>query len=206
MPVPQVHLFGGSVSLVDVESSGFGFYGTSGFGSTVPVSAFNKKTYITNGTGTNQGPECWNHERTHPNSTSLAGGTSIQMTRIPNYQATFEIRSTFDVPVSIPNAEVRVYDRTNPNNPPSGVLCYGYEVRHTDTVQNNNGSGASSWTIMQGSASKLTLISSPGLSGLRPNGSATSSTSHSHYICLSASPDSVGSKTQFGLYYSMEYL
>lgn len=206
MPTATVKLYAGSSTPVDVNSSGFGFYGNSGFGNTVVVGQFNDRTFVTNSTGTAQGPEAWNSKWTHPNSVSLAAAASMVLTKIPNYQATFEIRSTFDVAVTMPTAELRVYDRVNPNNAPSGVTCYGYEVRHTDTVQNNNGSGASSWTIMQGSSSKLSLISSPGLSGLRPNGATTSSTTHSHYVSLSASPDSVGSKTQFGLYFSMEYL
>lgn len=206
MATATVNLYAGNSSLVSVNVSGFGFYGASGFGSTVVVGQFNDKTFITNSTGTALGPEAWNNKWTHPNSVSLAAAASMVLTKIPNAQATFEIRSTFDVPVSMPLAQLMVYDRVNPNNPPSGVLCYGYEIIHPDPVQNNNGSGASSWTNMQGSASFLNLTTSPGLSGLRPSGSGTIDTTHSHYIALSASPNSVGSKTQFGLYFSMEYL
>jgi hypothetical protein len=52
----------------------------------------------------------------------------------------------------------------------------------------------------------MNLISSPGMSGLRPSGADTVSTQHDWYVGISAMPDSVGSKTQYGLYTSLEYL
>jgi hypothetical protein len=70
--------------------------------------------------------------------------------------------------------------------------------------------------------SPLTLTSSPGVSGLNGNatdgtrtqGSNWTSTSgtalralqHDWYIAMSASPDTIGSKTEFGLYFTLEYL
>lgn len=205
MPTPTVKFYAGSTSLVDVESSGFGFFG-SAFGTSVQVGAYQDKTFVTNGSGTVRGPECWNTKWTHANSGSVAGGASLALTHIPNYQATFEIRATFDTAVTIPNAEVRVYDRVNANNAPSGVTCWAAELIHTSTIAGAGGSGDSSWQPMSGSGSVLTLVSSPGESGLRPNGASTSDDFHSWYVTMSASPDSVGSKTQFGLYFSMEYL
>ena len=206
MPTPTVSFYGGSVSLVDVSTSGFGFFGSGGFGTSVNVGEYQDKTFVTNGSGTTQGPECWNVKRTHANSGSVAGGSSLVLTAIPNYQATFNIRATFDTAVTIPTAELRVYDRVSPNNAPSGVTCYMAELRHTGTSQDNTGSGSSSWQLMSGSASKLSLISSPGESGYRPSGASTSDDRHDWYVAASASPDSIGSKTQFGLYFSMEYL
>jgi hypothetical protein len=201
-----VKFYAGNTSLVDVESSGFGFYGSSGFGASVQVGAYNGKTFVTNGAGTALGPECWNIARTHANSGSIAGGSSLVLTAIPNYQATFNIRATFDVPVTIPNAQLRVYDRVNTNNGPSGVTCYAAELRHTGNTQTNNGSGSTSWQLMAGSGNLLNLISSPGESGFRPSGANTSDDRHDFYVAMSCSPDSVGSKTQFGMYFSMEYL
>lgn len=74
--------------------------------------------------------------------------------------------------------------------------------------------------------SDLTLTDSPGISGLntnsadagRPNqengyqsyltteGNEHRSTRHDWYLALSASPDSIGSKTNYGLYFTCEYL
>ena len=206
MPTPTLRFYAGSVSLVDVESSGFGFFGSAGFGSSVQVGAHQDKTFVTNGSGTVQGPECWNVKWTHANSGSVAGGSSLPLTHIPNYQATFNIRATFDTAVTIPSAEVRVYDRVNANNAPSGVTCWAAELIHTSTVQGAGGSGDSSWQPMSGSGSVLTLVTSPGESGYRPSGGSTSDDRHDWYVSMSCSPDSVGSKTQFGLYFSMEYL
>ncbi|MFQ3675224.1 MAG: hypothetical protein SNJ64_01610 [Endomicrobiia bacterium] len=104
------------------------------------------------------------------------------------------------------NAEVRIFDRVNINNPPSGVTCMIADIVHPDNVQNNNGSGSTNWVNAGGSGSVLSLITSPGTSGLRPSGTGTTDTRHDWFLAISASPDSVGSKTQFGLYVSLEYL
>ena len=72
----------------------------------------------------------------------------------------------------------------------------------------------------------LAFTASPGMSGLNTSaaevlpadagdgyrnwltqeGSAHQSTRHDWYIALSASPDSIGSKTDYGLYFTLEYL
>ena len=60
-----------------------------------------------------------------------------------------------------------------------------------------------------GSGIYVPLANSPGPTGSwSGDGSAStySATQHDWYIALSASPDSIGSKTQYGLYVSLEYL
>jgi len=52
----------------------------------------------------------------------------------------------------------------------------------------------------------MTLSSSPGTSGLRPSGANTLDARHDWYVAISASPDSIGSKTLYGLYISLEFL
>lgn len=52
----------------------------------------------------------------------------------------------------------------------------------------------------------MTCVASPGISGQRPNGAQTSATQHDWYFAISASPDSIGSKTMFALYFETEYL
>lgn len=102
---------------------------------------------------------------------------------------------------------MRIYDRTAINNDPSGVTCYCAEVIHPSFTQTGSlGSGDASWIHVHGSAVVMDLVASPGVSGIRPNGASTSSTVHDWYVALSPSPDSVGSKTQFGLYVELEYL
>ena len=60
-----------------------------------------------------------------------------------------------------------------------------------------------------GSGIIITLAKSPGPSGEYAGGgtgSTASHTQHDWYVALSASPRSIGSKTQYGLYMSLEYL
>jgi hypothetical protein len=85
------------------------------------------------------------------------------------------------------------------------VTVQAYNIIHPPNTQSPVGSGASSWTQIYGSGSKLSLNSGPGISGLSPNGSSTSSTQHDWYIAMSVSPNSVGSKT-FAAYTEIEYL
>tara|TARA_Y100000992_G_C21273199_1_gene498198 strand:+ start:3745 stop:4491 length:747 start_codon:yes stop_codon:yes gene_type:complete len=74
--------------------------------------------------------------------------------------------------------------------------------------------------------SDLDFTASPGMSGLNTSaadtlpsgladgsinwltnqGTAHQSTRHDWYLAISASPDSIGSKTQYGLYFTLEYL
>lgn len=60
-----------------------------------------------------------------------------------------------------------------------------------------------------GSGIIITLAKSPGPSGTYAGGGTGSTASHVQhdwYVALSASPRSIGSKTQYGLYMSLEYL
>jgi hypothetical protein len=191
----------------DLAGSGLGFYGSAGFGASVPVGSYQGRTYITNSAGTAQGPECDNIMWSHPSSGVLGqSGTGLNLRAIPNYQSTLNIRFTHSVPVKTQNAQVRVFDRVNINNPASGVTTKTAEIVHTDTSQTLNGSGDATWNTPAGSAVIQNLTASPGASGLRPNGSNTQDTQHDWYLAISASPDSIGAKTQYGLYASLEYL
>ena len=60
-----------------------------------------------------------------------------------------------------------------------------------------------------GSGIVVPLAQSPGPSGhYAGDGSANTGqyTQHDWYLAISASPDSIGSKTQYGLYVELEYL
>ena len=68
--------------------------------------------------------------------------------------------------------------------------------------------GSSSYTV-GGTGILVPLANSPGPSGefaRDGSGSVHSSQQHDWYVALSSSPDSIGSKTQYGLYVSLEYL
>lgn len=198
---------GEGFNIQNLAGSGLGFYGPGGFGYSVQVGAYQDNTYITNSDGTAQGPQCDNIKYLNDGSGIVNTASSgIPLTAIPNYQSTLNVRFTHNVPVKTQNVKLRIYDRTNINNDPSGVTCKVAEIIHPDTTQTNNGSGDTTWTTVHGSSVILDLIASPGTSGLRPNGANTTDTRHDWYCAISASPDSIGSKTQFGLYIELEYL
>lgn len=205
----------GQVSIANLNGSGIGFYGSS-FGASVAVGSYQDKSYITNSTGTTQGAEVWNTKYIHPNSGSLAG-TPVNLSGIPNYQATLNVRFEHSSAVKTQNAEFRIYDRSNINQPASGVTCKVAEIIHPNVAQSLTGSGDGTWigedvnpqtgsATVGGSGITVSLVGSPGTSGFSPNGTQTTDTRHDWYLTISASPDSIGSKTLFGGYIALEYL
>lgn len=192
--------------IVNLNGSGLGFYGAT-FGSSVNVGSWQDSTWITNSTGSTQGPQVDNIKWTHANSGSINGLSSVHLQNVPNQFATLNIRFTNGSAVRTQNAKLRIYDRTTITTGPSGVTCRAYEVIHPSTTQTGNlGSGTTSWTTM-GSGVVLNMAFSPGISGLlaKPStASTTADTRHDYFVALSSSPDSVGSKL-FALYFEVEY-
>lgn len=198
---------GEDFQIQNLSGSGLGFFGAGGFGYSVAVGSWQDTTFITNGAGTSQGPQVDNVQ--YLNSMSGVVGSSssgIALTAIPNYQATLNVRFTHTSAVQTQNALVYIYDRTSINNPASGVTTAVAEIIHPSLTQVNDGSGDVTWSFLEGTGVTLSLIDSPGISGQRPNGASTSETDHDWYLAISASPDSLGSKTLYGLYVSLEYL
>lgn len=199
----------------DLAGSGLGFYGSAGFGSSVNVGSYQDNTFVTDSTGALQGPKANNVKYVHPNSGDLGGGDVRVLQGITNQLATLNISFTNASAVKTQNISVRIFDRTNINNPASGVTTKVAEVVHPWSTATPLGSGGTTWSTLGGSGgtingvtydNPLTLLNSPGTSGLCPSGSNTTDTQHDWYILLSASPDSIGSKTSYGLYVSLEYL
>ena len=193
---------------IAVGGSGIGFFGSAGFGSSVAVGQYQSSTYITNSNGTIQGSEINNVKYSHPNSGITGASTSsTNLLNIANYKATLNVRFTSTSPIKTQNAQVRIYDRSNINNNPSGVTTKVAEIIHPSTVETGlTGSGSASWSTLAGSGTVLDLTDSPGSSGLSPSGVNTVDTRHDWYLALSASPDSIGSKTQYGFWIQLEYL
>jgi len=194
----------------DLGSSGVGFYGST-FGQSVQVASYQDSTFITNSTGTINGGTLNNTKYLgNTSGVSLNGGSAIQLSGLPTISGTINPRFTFDTAVQTQNGECRIFDRSNPDNNASGVtsevaqLCNG-----GSGVNQSTGAAEAShngWLALNGSGLTMTLLASPGTSGLSPSGSSTTDTRHDWYLALSASPDSIGSKTNFGAYLSLEYL
>jgi hypothetical protein len=195
---------------IDMAGSGLGFYGSGGFGASVVVGAYQDNTYVTNGDGTLQGPQANNVKWTHANSGEVSGSTNLNLLNIPNYQATINVRFTHTSSVQVQNVEARIYDRVTPTVGASGVTTKIAEILHPSTSQTGLlGSGDSAWITPVGTGVTVPLAQSPGESGLYAGNGATSTRAddrHDWYLAIAASPDSIGSKTDYGLYFSLEYL
>lgn len=193
-------------NIANLSGSGLGFYGDAGFGYSVPVGLYNGRTFITDSTGTAQGPEVDNNKYAGA-STVIVGqaGSGINLRQLPNYLSTVNIRFTHATPVQVQNAKVYGFDRVNQNNNPSGVNLMAAQIIHPDTTQVMNGSGTAAWVNIKGSTTTLPITSGPGTSGLSPNGIGTVDSRHDWFLSLSASPQSVGAK-EFGLFMELEYL
>jgi len=195
-----------SIQAHNTGASGIGFYGDGGFGVSVAVGSHQGRTFITDSTGTAEGPELNNTK--YASSSGVFIGTSGNanlLLELPNYLSTLNLRFTNGSAVKTQNVKAYGYDRVSKNNDPSGVTLQAAEVIHPNTVQDLSGSGDASWTSIAGSGSVLSLVSSPGISGLSPNGTNTTDVRHDWFVALSASPDSVGAK-EFALWFELEYL
>jgi len=215
MAVDVSFFAGEDFQIQDLSGSGLGFFHSDGFGRSVRVGDYQGRTFITNGAGTTEGPEVDNVKYLNLGSGILGqAGTGIALTCIPNYKATLNIRVESDDASSfqLQNSRIYIYDRSSSANPASGVTCKIAEVIHPGTTQDNTGSGDTTWTTVTPASTGsnyLDLCPSPGISGLyagNGNDGGWSDRRHDHYIVISPSPDTIGSKTQFGLYFTCEYL
>lgn len=163
---------------------------------------------------------------------SVNEGSSITLSQLPNYLCPLNIRFTHTEEVRVQNCALRIFDRVNTDNPASGVTTYVYESRHpfnteesTYQLSQRGITGTSVWrtfnpAVGQGNVTDMIFTDSPGSGGLNTatddtvtqpsnivkEGAAHRSLQHDWYVALSAKPESIGSKTQFGLYFTVEYL
>jgi len=193
-------------TIFNLAGSGLGFFGST-FGNSVEVGSYQDSTYITDGTGSTQGCAVHNAKYTNTSGCIQSVANEIHLDRVPNRFATLNVRFTNDDAVKTQNVKLRIFDRSNINNAASGVTTKVAELVHPDPNQANvSNSSDAYWSTPAGSADIMTLTASPGESGQRPNGASTENTRHDWYVLLSASPDSIGAKTMFGLYIELEYL
>ena len=212
-----------------IATSGLGFFGGS-FGQAVEINKFQDTTFITDSAGTLQGAAV-NNIKYSTDTKAFAPGIveATGIHRIPNAKATLNVRFTHSSVVRTQNAKLRIYDRVNKDFAASGVITRVAELLHTSASYNVEGSGDTTWygsatgagspnpsnrlaagtNTVGGSGIVVPLAQSPGPSGhYAGNGSSNTGqyTQHDWYLAISASPDSIGSKTQYGLYVELEYL
>lgn len=212
--------------------SGIGFYG-SNFGVSVPIGTKQLTTFVTDSIGTSEGSQLNNTtmvlsgDQNTIGTVSLNGAGAINLDRLPNYLCPLSVRFTHTEPVRVQNCKLRIFDRNDIDNHASGVITYVYEARHPSSLQSvsnlsHRGRTPNSWYEFDSldAMTDMPFTSSPGASGTNTNtqdtssalgylstsGSLLSSSRHDWYVALSSEPVTVGSKTQYGLYFSVEYL
>jgi hypothetical protein len=197
---------------VDLNSSGLGFFGAS-FGNSVQVGQYQDSTYITNGTGSVEGPQGTNckYDTSDGSGTIINGAVAVQPSAVPINSGSMNIRFTFDTPVKTQNSELRIFDRTVITNGATGVTTQVLQVANGGSGVTSSGTAEApashtGWIAPSGSGVVMALLYSAGSGGLSPSGTDTQDTRHDWYICMSATPLSIGSKEAFGLYTQLEYL
>lgn len=162
---------------------------------------------------------------------SINSTTAIDIDRLPNYLCPLNVRFTHTEPVRVQNCKLRIFDRSNILNHASGVTTYVWEARHPSNLEsvpqlshranNNIGTAWYEFSDLGDAMDDMMFTSSPGVSGTNTVTSDTSNPAlgyqttegvthasevHDWYVALSSEPDSIGSKTNYGLYFSVEYL
>lgn len=193
------------IEAYNAGGSGIGFYGSSGFGTSVAVGTYQSRTFITDSTGTAQGPEINNCKYLNTSGVVVGQtGSGIHLLELPNYLSTLNVRFTHSSSVQVQNVLMYCYDRVSQNNDPSGVTVQAAEIIHPNTIQDFSGSGDATWVDVHGTTT-MSLVSGPGTSGLSPAGTSTSDTRHDWFVALSATPTSVGAK-EMAIKVTLEYL
>lgn len=194
---------------IDLGGSGLGFYGAGGFGSSVAVGSYQDNTYVTNAVGTLNGGNANNVKWTHSGSGDL-GSNNLLLRHIPNVQATLKIGFAHTSAIQVQNAELRIYNGSDIDLGADGVTTKAAELIHVNPADGVPlGSGDTTWSTPSGTYQPLGLAQSPGESGLYAGNGTTSvhaSVLHNWYVALSARPDTIGSKTDYSMYFSCEYL
>lgn len=180
------------------------FSGSGGLDQPVTVAAFQDETHIGNGDpGTDQcGANHPNNVKwTATNSMSLNGGAAqaLNDTNVTADECTIRIRFTHGSAVTLTNVRFYAYDGTTTTTPATGVDVAAWE----------QGESVTSWTV----------INDETVSGAFTNGSiggdntserldcadGASATDHTYYIAISASPESVGGKSDFDFGFALTY-
>lgn len=187
----------GSPEIAPAASGGFntlGFFGSS-FGFSIRVGEYNTTTFRTNANGTSNGSQLPNIR--FANTSGAFVGASLvaeELLEIENNLATLNIRLNTDNAIKTQNSRFRAFDRVNINNNPSGVWIGAAEIRKDQALV--RGSGDQFWQQIYGSGSVLSLSDQ----------TTANATQHDWYVALTASPVSIGEKTEIAFYFETEFL
>lgn len=202
----------GGGTFVDLNASGLGFFGAS-FGTSVQVGEYQDSTFISASDGSAPaGPTATNCKfDTVTSGVIIDGAAAIVPSAVAINSGTLNIRFTFDSAVKTQNVELRIFNRTSITAGAEGVTTQVLQIANGGSGVSSSGTAiaASShpgWITPSGSGVTMALLSSAGSGGLSPSGTDTQDIRHDWYTCMSATPLSIGSKENFGLYVQLEYL
>ncbi len=186
----------GSPEIQPAASGGFntvGFFGGS-FGLSIRVGEYQDNTYRTDEAGATDGGLLPNTKYANSSGAYVAAEiTATELLEVDNDESTLRITLTTDSAVGTQNTAFRAYDKLSINSDPSGVTVRAAEIRKDNVSV--RGSGDTSWLAIAGSGSVLSLDDQSDLA-----------TTHHFYITLTATPTSIGEKTNFALYFETEFL
>ncbi len=185
----------GSNEIVPAESGEFdtlGFFGAA-FGFSIRVGEFNQTCRVTNDDGSTDLAQIPNLKFFNASGAFVAGELlARELLQIDNDEATLRVRMFTDSSVSTQNSAFRAFDRVDINNGPSGVLVKAAEI--IKIPSQGVGSGNTFWTDIAGTGD-LDLVDQVAASSV-----------HSWFVGLTASPQSIGEKTDLGFYFETEFL
>ena len=153
------------------------------FNGKITVGSYNDSTHVKASGGTDSSASNSPHNSKYLTSSTVSvdGGASTALSGVSTANCPLNINFSDASSVATSSAIFYAYDGTTTTSGPTGVTFYAAEQ------------GASSWTNAAGSGSAVSLADQ------------TAATSHDFYILVSASPDSVGTKSAFSLRVELTY-
>jgi hypothetical protein len=173
-------------------------------------------------------------DTTTQGTVAVNGGQPVNLGDLPNMACPLNIRFTHTggTAVRTQNCKLRIFDRNGTiDDPAKEVTTYVYEARHpsnsetVDQLEHRAYATDNKWVEFDSSdttVADMELTSSPGINGTNSGGENNTTQSakgwatnegpsrqdvqHDWFVALSSMPDAIGSKTDYALYVTMEYL
>jgi len=177
--------------LIDhTTGSGIGFFGSQ-FGVPVALTDVQQTTWVTTEDGGDAGNQLNNNalfsnpapaETTVEGKIKINGADPINLSRLPNYLTTLNIRFEHETPVIASQPKIIIFDRSAITQHAVDVKTYVYEARHPLAGQDktnlaHRGKAENHWSTFDpgvgGNPTPMSLSNSPGPSGLNTTVSDT---------------------------------
>ncbi len=134
-----LHNANGTAAVENFGGSGLAFYGSTA-GSSVQIGSYQDKSFIASSDGSTYTSETNNIKYvadTFPSGQTTIGGqfggpNNIGLSGVKTFQGTLGIQFGHTSEVKVQNAQLRIYDRSNVNNPASGVNTKVAEIINHD--------------------------------------------------------------------------